>query len=54
LNFDDTPTGIEEMQAAGFSSQDTEEWYDLSGRKLSGKPTVKGIYIVNGKKVFIP
>ena len=54
LNFDDNPTGIEEMQAAGFSSQDSEEWYDLSGRKLSGKPTVKGIYIVNGKKVFIP
>ena len=54
LSFDDTPTGIEEMQAAGFSSQDSEEWYDLSGRKLSGKPTVKGIYIVNGKKVFIP
>lgn len=54
LIFDDNPTGIEEMQAAGFSSQDSEEWYDLSGRKLSGKPTVKGIYIVNGKKVFIP
>lgn len=54
LSFDDNPTGIEEMQAAGFSSQDSEEWYDLSGRKLSGKPTVKGIYIVNGKKVFIP
>jgi hypothetical protein len=54
LSFDDTPTGIEEMQAAEFSSQDSEEWYDLSGRKLSGKPTVKGIYIVNGKKVFIP
>jgi hypothetical protein len=54
LNFDDNPTGIEEMQAAEFSSQDSEEWYDLSGRKLSGKPTVKGIYIVNGKKVFIP
>ena len=54
LSFDDNPAGIEEMQAGGFSSQDSEEWYDLSGRKLSGKPTVKGIYIVNGKKVFIP
>ena len=26
--------------------------YDLQGRKLSGKPTQKGIYIVNGKKVI--
>jgi hypothetical protein len=27
-----------------------EDWYDLSGRKLSGKPSQKGIYIHNGKK----
>ena len=29
------------------------EWYDLQGRKLSGKPTQRGIYINNGKKVVI-
>ena len=29
------------------------EWYDLSGRKLNGKPTTKGLYINNGKKVVI-
>lgn len=28
-------------------------WYDLHGRKLSKKPTVSGLYIVNGKKVVI-
>ena len=28
-------------------------WYDLSGRKLNGKPTTKGIYIINGKKIVI-
>ena len=28
-------------------------WYDLQGRKLSAKPTQKGLYIVNGKKVVI-
>ena len=28
-------------------------WYMLDGRKLSGTPTQKGIYIVNGKKVVI-
>lgn len=27
-------------------------WYTMDGRKLSGKPTEKGIYIVNGKKVM--
>jgi len=29
------------------------DWYDLQGRKLSGKPTVPGIYIHNGKKIII-
>lgn len=28
-------------------------WYDLSGRKLGKKPTVKGSYFYNGKKVII-
>ena len=28
-------------------------WYTIDGRKLTGKPTAKGIYIVNGKKVIV-
>lgn len=28
-------------------------WYTLTGRKLSGKPTQKGIYINNGKKIVV-
>jgi hypothetical protein len=28
-------------------------WYDLNGRRLFGKPTAKGLYIVNGRKVVI-
>ena len=28
-------------------------WFTLDGRKLSGKPTRKGIYVVNGHKVMI-
>ena len=28
-------------------------WYTLDGRKLQGKPTQKGLYINNGKKVVI-
>ncbi len=32
---------------------DHESWYELSGRKLSGKPTKKGIYIQSGRKIVI-
>lgn len=29
---------------------DTDQWYTIDGRKLSGQPTTKGIFIKNGKK----
>ena len=28
-------------------------WYTIGGKRLNGEPTVKGIYVVNGKKVVI-
>ena len=28
-------------------------WYTLDGRKLNGKPTAKGLYIYNGKKIIV-
>ena len=28
-------------------------WYTIDGRKLTGKPTAKGIYIVNGRKEVV-
>ena len=28
----------------------TDDWYTLDGRKLSGKPSAKGLYIHNGRK----
>lgn len=31
----------------------TGEWFDLNGRRLQGKPSTKGVYINNGKKVVI-
>ena len=37
----------------GEVSFDSEAWYTLDGVKLSGKPSTKGIYINNGKKVVI-
>ena len=42
-------TGISTISP--FSDSDT--WYSLDGRRLSGKPTKKGLYIHNGKKVTI-
>lgn len=37
----------------GELSFDSESWYTLDGVKLSGKPSTKGIYINNGKKIVI-
>ncbi len=49
LNFgDDGTTGIVDNKRETITNN---HWYDLSGRKLSGKPTKKGVYIYNGKKV---
>ena len=41
------PTAISSVEA-----DDAEDvYYDLSGRRLEGKPDTKGVYIKNGKKV---
>ena len=64
LNFGEESTGISEEFFAEQSGKaerrvKSEEfatavgWYTLDGRRLSGKPTVKGIYINNGRKVVI-
>ena len=49
---DGMPTGIDAklMNSEGVNS---EKWYSLDGRKLQGKPTTKGLYIVNGRKVVV-
>ena len=45
-------TGIDNGQRSkGFGQRD--DWYTIDGRKLSGKPAKKGIYINNGKKAII-
>ena len=28
-------------------------WYMLDGRRLAGKPTAKGLYLHNGRKVMV-
>jgi hypothetical protein len=32
---------------------DTDAWYTLNGMKLSSKPTMSGLYINNGRKVYV-
>ena len=44
-------TGIGQLDNLTISRLDN--WYDLSGRKLQGRPTEKGVYIRNGKKVVV-
>ena len=31
----------------------TDTWYSISGQRLQGKPTTKGVYIHNGKKEVV-
>ena len=45
----DTETGIRNIVA----DEEEATWYDLSGRKLNGKPTKKGVFIKNGKKEVV-
>ena len=52
MNFEeDDVTGI--LTMADGKNKMADVWYDLSGRKLNGKPTHAGIYINNGKKVVM-
>ena len=45
-------TGMEELKNEKIEELNSE-WYDLQGRKLGSKPTRKGLYINNGKKIVI-
>lgn len=51
LDMNDDPVGIKLIDNRQETTDDGEAWYTLDGRKLSGKPTQKGIYIQGGKKV---
>ena len=52
INYGDGTTGIGTITNNREPITDGAV-YALDGRKLSGQPTAKGIYIVNGKKVVI-
>ena len=47
-------TAIGEIDTkTGKLTFDSEAWYTLDGVRLSGKPSTKGIYINNGRKIVI-
>ena len=53
---DDEATGIisAEANSSLFTIHSSlSDWFTLDGRKLSGKPSVKGVYVNNGRKVII-
>ena len=53
LNFGDgETTGIGSIDN-GELRIDNDDWYSLDGRRLNAKPTQRGIYIHNGKKVLV-
>ena len=49
LKITQSQTGINNITVDSQSN----EWYNLNGQKLNGKPVVPGIYINGGKKVII-
>ncbi len=55
LNFgEDEATGVISIENGKLKIEnDADAWYSLDGRRLSGKPTQKGIYINHGNKVVI-
>ena len=50
LNFGDEASGISEIVKSKSSNG---KWFDLQGRRLGSQPTKAGLYISNGKKVFV-
>ena len=45
-------TPVQSISATLNRKSSNGKWYDLQGRKLSGKPS-RGIYIEDGKKVLV-
>lgn len=54
LNFGDGETTTIERPITDFSQEGKYNgWYSIDGRRISVKPTAKGLYINNGHKLFI-
>ncbi|MBQ7472322.1 MAG: glycoside hydrolase N-terminal domain-containing protein [Prevotella sp.] len=51
IGFDDEVTGIGSLSPNASEAEGS--YYSIDGRKLTGKPVQRGVYVVNGKKVVI-
>ena len=52
IDFNGSMTGID-ASLVNSGEVNSEKWYDLNGRKLQKKPTQKGVYLLNGRKVVM-
>mgnify|MGYP002854472591 CR=1 FL=1 len=48
-----TANAIHAVRTDDGTATATDNWYTVDGRRLAGKPTVKGIYIYRNKKIVI-
>jgi uncharacterized membrane protein len=46
-------TGISHVEQSSMAEGQNDEWFTPEGQKLNGRPTAKGIYIRNGRKVIL-
>ena len=54
LGGNDDATGIEELRIKNSEFGDAKGvWYSLDGRRLDAKPTKKGVYVKDGRKIVI-
>lgn len=54
LDFDgEEETGIILTPGSSPMGEGSDYWYTIDGRKLSGKPTQRGMYINKGKKILV-
>ncbi len=51
IDFGDTLDGINTLQRENETKSNA--WYTIDGRKLTGKPVQKGVYVTNGQKIVI-
>ena len=52
---DNETTAIEKIETLNGVLEQAEDdiYYNINGVRLNGKPSARGIYIKNGKKVFV-
>ena len=54
IDFGDETTGIVSIDYSPLTIDNSAgEWYSIDGRKLKGKPTMKGVYINKGNRIMI-